>query len=71
MHTSRDVNISGTRSSYFVYHNLTESFTLTASPFSNEPDVYRVQTNEHRDRIEKPTRACGVLVCRRALELHN
>ncbi len=46
----------------------TGSFTLTASPLSNEPDVQRVQRTNVLEGY-KPTRACGVLVCRGALEL--
>ena len=44
------------------------SFSSTTSPFSNDPEVQRVQ----RVRMEgsKPTHACRVLVCRGALELY-
>ena len=46
----------------------TGSFTSTTSPFSNDPDVQRVQ----RERMEgsKPTHACRVFVCRGTLELY-
>ena len=43
-------------------------FTSTTSPFSNEPDVQRVQ--RERTEGQKPTHACRKLVCRGALELY-
>ena len=69
---------SSLSSSFFVEmksrHHLPISVYLTCliyiyiySSFSSEPDVQPVQRVQEG---QKPTRACGVLVCRRALELH-
>jgi hypothetical protein len=41
---------------------------LAASPLSSDPDVLRVQ--RVRTEGKKPTRACGVLVCKHTFKLH-
>ena len=48
----------------------TGSFTLTASPLSNEPDVQRVQRTEHEGRIETYSCLWSISLQERALELH-